>query len=335
MNNINYEMHDLFEQRNIYMNPPAGVDDQIKILRTRGLIIDDYNYAKSFLEEVYFHRFLSYSVPFFVNGDNRRYQENTKFIDVVKTYEFDSQLRILILDAIEKIEISVRTQFIKLSWKYGPHFYLNHKFFKDHRQLNESIERIQFQIKSGHDLLVSEYYHRYNDPDMPPVWIAVELTTIGQLSKWFLNLKNPGDKEEVAERYEIHYSVLQDILDNLTLIRNYSAHHNRIWNRHFNFESIVDDRHAVLNHALGDNNRMYSVLLLIIYILKTLGVEQPFYKRLAQLMNVYEVDISLMGFPNDWQHHFQNVMNIKSSNDNDSFRALRDLSVTSKNNSDS
>lgn len=305
------EMHDLFEQRNIYLNPPVSVDDQIKILRNRGIVIDDYPFAKDFLEEVYFHRFLSYSVPFFMNGDSRRYQLGTKFSDVVKVYEFDSQLRQLILGAIEKIEISVRTQFINLSWKYGSHFYLNHKLFRDHRLLNDSIERIQYQIKAGHDLLVSEYYHRYNDPEMPPVWIAVELTSIGQLSKWLLNLKNSADKEAVARRYEIHYSVLQAILDNLTVIRNHSAHHTRIWNRHFSFECIVDESHQFLSHALCDGSRIYSVLLLITYILKTLGVEQPFYNKLVNLIKVYEININVMGFPDDWQINFENVMHGK------------------------
>lgn len=308
----NAQMHDLFEQRNIYLNPPASVDDQIKILRERGMIVDDYPFAKNFLEEVYFHRFLSYSVPFFLNGDSRHYQLGTKFGDVVKVYEFDSQLRQLILGAIEKIEISVRTQFINLSWKYGSHFYLNHKLFRDHRQLNDSIERIQYQIKAGHDLLVSEYYHRYNDPDMPPVWIAVELTSIGQLSKWLMNLKNVEDKEAISRRYDIHYSVLQAILDNLTIIRNHSAHHTRIWNRHFSFDcSVSSDRHQLLNHALCDGSRIYSVLFLITYVLKTLGLEQPFYKRLINLIQIYEIPIAAMGFPDNWQDNFSRIMHGK------------------------
>ena len=48
------EMNDLFEQRNIYLNPPASVDDQIKILRNRGMIVDDYAYAKDFLKKFIF-----------------------------------------------------------------------------------------------------------------------------------------------------------------------------------------------------------------------------------------------------------------------------------------
>ncbi len=311
LHNNSYDMHDLFEQRNIYLNPPASVDDQIKILRSRGMIVDDYPFAKDFLEEVYFHRFLSYSVPFLELTNVRKYKLNTNFKDVVKVYEFDSQLRNLILEAIEKIEISVRTQFINLSWKYGPHFYLNHKLFRDHRALNDSIERIQYQMKASHDILVSEYYHRYNDPDMPPIWIVMELTSIGQLSKWLLNLKNQDDKAAVAKRYQVHYSVLQAVLDNLTLIRNYAAHHNRIWNRHFSFECIIDDRHKSISHALCDGSRIYSVLILITYFLKTLGIEQPFYKKLTGLISIYGINIKAMGFPENWQEHFSDVMNGK------------------------
>jgi len=306
-----YEMHDLFEQRNIYLNPPADVEDQIKILRNRGMIVDDYAYAKDFLEEVYFHRFLSYSVPFFADSTSRRYKLNTNFKDVVKVYEFDSRLRNMLLEAIEKIEISVRTQFINLSWKYGSHFYLKHKLFRDHKLLADSIEKLQYQIKASHDLLVSEYYHRYNDPDMPPVWIAVELTSIGQLSKWFMNLKNQEDKAAVAKRYQIHYSVLQSIMDNLTLIRNYAAHHNRIWNRNFTFECIIDDSHQSISHALCDGSRIYSVLILIVYVLRILGFHESFYKRLLGLIEIYNIDVTPMGFPENWREHFQDVMNGK------------------------
>ena len=307
----NREINDLSVQRNIYLNQPAGVNEQLQTLQKRGMIIDDYPFAKDFLEEVYFHRFLSYSVPFFDLGDKYCYKSGTTFQDVVKVYEFDSQLRSMILEAIEKIEISVRTQFINLSWKYGSHFYLNHKLFRDHKLLNDSIERIQYQLKAGHDLLVTDYYHRYQDPDMPPIWIAIELTSIGQLSKWLMNLKNIADKEAVAKRYEIHYSVLQAILDNLTMIRNHSAHHTRIWNRSFKLECIIDERHLVLSNALCDGSRIYSVLLLITYILKTLGIEQPFFKKLKNLIDIYGVNISAMGFPETWQNNFEAVMHGK------------------------
>lgn len=308
-NNLNDNTSD--SKKNVYANSPSGVNEQIQILQSRGLIIDDYEFAKDFLEEVYFHRFLSYSVPFLVKGNSHRYQAGTKFSTVVKVYEFDSQLRLLILGAIEKIEISVRTQFINLSWKYGPHFYLSHKLFRDHKLLNDSIERIQYQMKASNDLLVNEYFSNYHDPQMPPVWSAVELVTIGQLSKWLMNLKHEEDKDAVAKRYKIHYSILQAILDNLTLIRNSAAHHTRVWNQHYNFTCIIDDRHQSISHALCDGNKIYGVLLLITYILKTLGMEQPFFNRLTELINIYEIDIAEMGFPNTWQQHFDDVIHGK------------------------
>ncbi|MBP7846810.1 MAG: Abi family protein [Burkholderiales bacterium] len=311
MSNTKTKSHATPEHKNIYTSHPSSVDGQISILRQRGMLIDDYAFAKDFLEEVYFHRLLSYSVPFFINGNPQQYQPGTKFSDVVKVYEFDSKLRLLILEAIEKIEISVRTQFINLSWKYGPHFYLDYKLFKDHKLLNDSIERIQYQLKVSRDLLVSEYYHRYHDPEMPPVWIAIELTTIGQLSKWLRNLKQVADKESIARRYKLHFSLLQSILDNLTLIRNYSAHHTRIWNRHFDFECILDEQHDTLEHALCEGSRIYSVLLLMLYVLKTLGIEQPFYQHLVKLIEVYDVNIAAMGFPENWQANFQAVIHAK------------------------
>lgn len=312
MNNSKVKPQFITDKKNIYSRHPSSVDAQLDTLMKRGMIIDDYAFAKDFLEEVYFHRFLSYSVPFFVTGNTHQYKEGSKFGDVVKIYEFDSKLRLLILSAIEKIEISVRTQFINLSWKYGPHFYLDYKLFRDHKLLNDSIERIQYQLKVSNDLLVSEYYHRYQDPEMPPVWIAIELTTIGQLSKWLRNLKHEEDKENVSRRYELHFSLLQSILDNLTLIRNFSAHHTRIWNRRFDFECGLNDTpHNSLVHALCEESRIYSVLLLIIHVLKSLGFDQEFFYDLSKLIEIYKVNIEAMGFPFNWQENFKAVMDAK------------------------
>lgn len=313
MKNTSHKTATISPETNSYNKIPANIDSQIEILESRGMIIDDLRFAKKFLAENYFHRFLSYSVPFFCREDhsyNKSYIKHTKFSDVVRIYEFDSKLRLLILDAIERIEISIKTQFIHLSWKYGPHFYLSHKLFKDHKLLNDSIERIDYQMRVSNDLLVDEYFAKYDNPNMPPVWVAMDLVSIGQLSKWFMNLKHSEDKADIAKHFHLHYSVLQAILDNFTLIRNYSAHHARIWNRHYNFiECVLEGHNSAIGEALcSSDHRIYGVLIIITYVLGLIDNGPDFLLRLFQTIDFYKVNVSAMGFPDDWQDKFRQVL---------------------------
>ncbi|MEN9946187.1 MAG: hypothetical protein RLZZ293_573 [Pseudomonadota bacterium] len=298
---------------NIYQGSPSSVVEQIAILQQRGMIIDNFELANKFLEEVYFHRFLSYSVPFFAHTNGKKYIPNTHFKQVVQIYKFDSKLRILLLDVIEIIEISIRTQFIKLSWKYGPHFYSNHKLFYEHKQLNDTLERLQYQLKNSQDLLIYQYYTRYNYPELPPVWVAMELFTIGQLVKLIANLKHLEDRNSIAEFYHLPYSVFIAVLDNLTLIRNNCAHHARIWNQHFTFNCAWDsDLGQKLEHLCQDG-KIYSILLLITHLLSSLEVNKAnqFVQNLTNLITKYQVNVELMGFSPDWQTKFHYIMEQK------------------------
>lgn len=298
----------------IYAKLPSNVDEQILILKSRGMTVNDLTHAKKFLAENYFHRFLSYSVHFFestLNNTSKLYRQNTDFKDVVKVYEFDSKLRLLILEAIEVIEISIKTQFIHLSWRYGAHFYLNHKLFRDHKLLNDSIERIQYQMRVSSDLLINEYFAKYHDPEMPPVWVAMDLISIGQLGKWLQNLKSEEDKKEVARRYKLHYSVLQAVVNNLTHIRNYAAHHARIWNHHYDFAECVIAGHKsmVENVLCSVDNKIYGLLILIIYILHQIGDARNFVRDLVNYITIYNIDINAMGFPDTWRQNFNDILN--------------------------
>lgn len=304
--------HDIAEP-NIYNKLPVTINAQIDILTTRGMLITNIPLARKFLQENYFHRFISYSVVFFESktiNNSKKYIPGTTFEQVLDVYNFDSFLRELILHSIEKIEISIKTRFVELSHKYGAHFYLNHKHFKDHKLLNDSIERIQYQLKMNHELLVDSYCYHYNDPLMPPVWSAMEMVSIGQLGKWILNLKRVEDRQAVAEHYKLHYTVLQAVVDNLTLIRNNAAHHARIWNQHYEFIECVDaGHHELICDVLSrSNGKIYGVLALILHILTVLDDAHIFLDKLSSMIQKYDINVNEMGFPANWQNNFLNII---------------------------
>ena len=101
------------------------VKEQIELLSRRGMAIEDRQCARNNLKFISFHRLKAYWEPFEVpsksNGD-RAFREGTSFNDVLQLYRFDRELRLLVLDAVEIVEVALRTLWVNhMAESYGPH----------------------------------------------------------------------------------------------------------------------------------------------------------------------------------------------------------------------
>jgi abortive infection bacteriophage resistance protein len=96
----------------LYDKPPLSIADQIALLRRRGLVIADTAVAEHWLEHTNYYRLRGYWLPFEDTpaGGEHKFRQGTTFEDVTSLYVFDRHLRLLVLDLIERIEVSVRTQ---------------------------------------------------------------------------------------------------------------------------------------------------------------------------------------------------------------------------------
>ena len=98
----------------MYLKKATTIDEQIAILRKRGMIISDKEKAKETLLDIGYFRLGFYCFPFeqdYPNKNNRThvYTVNTKFEDVVRLYYFDCDLRNVLMNYINRIEINFRT----------------------------------------------------------------------------------------------------------------------------------------------------------------------------------------------------------------------------------
>lgn len=95
-----------------FAKPPASIDQQIDLLVQRGMDVPDRQRAAHYLRHLNYYRLRGYWLPFESgiadNGDHR-FQAGTMFEHVLERYVFDRELRLLVMDAIERIEVSVRT----------------------------------------------------------------------------------------------------------------------------------------------------------------------------------------------------------------------------------
>ena len=104
-----------------YNKPAIDINQQIALLRKRGLIIADEPAAKFFLHNISYYRLAGYWWPMQADKMNHRFKPNSTFENIFAIYNFDRELRILVFDAIERIEIAFRTKLIyQLSHEISP-----------------------------------------------------------------------------------------------------------------------------------------------------------------------------------------------------------------------
>jgi abortive infection bacteriophage resistance protein len=252
-----------------FTKPAVSVDQQLEILEQRGLSVKQPERAKRFLEVVSFFRLSIYMRPFQIPGnDDHLFKANTEFKQVIALYGFDRELRLLVIDAIERVEVAVRATLNNhMSCKYqtdtahsGSHWYLNSDLFnqrfnhqrlinditekqqKEAAQLSRDIakitnsnarsgikqQRIAQRTKENYPRF---YQQTYQTPNLMPGWAMTEELTLGSLSHMYQGLKRDADRKAIAKRFDVPHEVLASWLHTLNFVRNCCAHHSRLWNR--------------------------------------------------------------------------------------------------------
>ena len=219
----------------IYDKTSTTVKQQIALLQQRGLIIKDVVQAEHFLSNISYYRLAGYWWPMQRDKINHVFKTNSKFEDVIALYNFDRELRLLIFDIIERVEIGLRTKLIyKLSHEFDPWWFQDTSLFIDPRELVKTLNSLSDEIERSKDTFIKDHLKRYNtDMRFPPAWKTLEIATFGNLSKLYGNLKpNVRSKDVIAfELNTVNHTYLPSWLQSIAQIRNVCAHHGRLWNK--------------------------------------------------------------------------------------------------------
>ncbi len=282
------------------------IPEQVNLLKSRNLIIKDREIIYSVLTNVSYFRFSAYFHPFVVKNDpGQKFMIGTEFEDILGNYSFDRKLRLLVFDAIERIEIAFRTRLtVSLVEKYGPGWYHNANLFKDSDCFFKTIENFKKEYGSSNEVFIKHFKEKYSDSEFPPSWIALEIFSFGRLSRHFSNLKNNADKQLLADYFELRYPVLQSWLHSLSYVRNICAHHSRLWNRSLGIRPVFPSSKNFywLRNRDIHNNRSYYLLCILQYILNEVHTRNTFKSKLQSLLSDYPgIDKTVMGFPKNWE----------------------------------
>lgn len=287
------------------------LQEQIAQLQERGLLIKNTVLAEKYLSNISYYRLGEYWYVMQENKENHTFKPNSKFVDVIALYNFDAELRLLLFDVIEKIEISLRTKLIyHLSHEIDPWWFQNFELFSDSMALVKTLSNLQGELERSKDITIKSHFKNHKDDKrFPPAWKALEQTSFGALSKLYGNLKySVKSKDTIAKEFgAVNHTYLPSWLQSIAQIRNFCAHHSRLWNR--NLPSTVKLLPKPPNPWIIEkenipkqSNKLYMHLCLMKYVLNTIQPNNDFTSRLDVLFIKYSnVDPKALDMKPNWQ----------------------------------
>ena len=288
-----------------YTKLSLAVQDQVNLLKNRGLHIPDEIRAARYLQNISYYRLSGYMYPFLSDPKNHLYKAGASFEDVLDLYRFDREFRILVFSAIEKIEIALRTQTVNqfsIALK-DPFWYTDAKYFYDPVKHTAFLNNLSVNASRSNYIFIRHFFDTYTDP-FPPIWIIFEILSMGQFSILYSNSKKSPPRKAVADYFGLKETVFTTWLHTLVYVRNICAHHVRLWNKDLRIKVKlpIKTTNRWLSNSNVANNKVYTVLAIIIYMLDTITPHNTFRQKVKDLLMKYpNTNINAMGFPKDWE----------------------------------
>jgi abortive infection bacteriophage resistance protein len=317
-----------------YNKPYLTFQEQLTLLKSRGLIVTDDKAALQYLRRLGYYRLSGYwytcrklvPLPTDQKQPIRPHRQDgflaeARFKDAVELYVFDKNLRLLVLDAIERIEVAFRVDISYLMGKKDKFAYINPNLLHGNftKKTNPRTGKSKHQdwlfkhdqlINRSKEDFTTHYKTKYGLP--LPIWVAIELWDFGLLSTFYHGM-TIKDKTEIATKYKVpDWQVMESWLRCVNYARNVVAHHNRLWNR-----NLIDQPKLAKKGVMSEfdpligniqiTSRVYVLLCILSHFMRQICPRSSWSKRLVNLIksfpNTDHFDIEHMGFPEGWEDH--------------------------------
>ncbi len=271
------------------------------------MVFTDKQAAEHYLSHISYYRLRAYTYPYQNNKvPDHPFWKPTPFEQVLNDYVLDRKLRVIIFDALEKVEIALRTQIIyQYSMKHGSQWYENSDHFRKSHIFNSDLERLDKEIKRSQEEFIKHYKSKYTSPGRPPAWMALEVCTISTLSKMYDNLALSPEKKQIATHFGLaHPFLLESWMKTFSHIRNICAHHSRLWNRQIIIAPQIPNRpkYAWISIDLTEQHKIFTTLCCIRYFLNRISPGNNFGKKIQELLKLYpNANLKTMGFKPKWE----------------------------------
>lgn len=280
------------------------IPEQIRLLKSRGLQIPDEKFAASFLLDNNYYRISGYSLTL-RNNDN--FYKNATFQNIVDIYNFDHEMRHILLKYIEQIEVKLKSVLThEFSKEYGPFGYLNPDNFTDtakHRVILAKSESLKAQ-RTPHEAYLKHFI--VDLKSQVPMWAYVELYSISDISILY-KISQENIKRQVSAVFNIpesHYKLLEKFMHSMTILRNLCAHGSRIYNRLFEQKPRLSKNELKLLRTRPDGSVDNAHLFSFILVTRRLLNPDQFRNLTDNIIELSEkypfVSLTYYGFPENW-----------------------------------
>jgi abortive infection bacteriophage resistance protein len=302
------------------MNKQAlSISEQIELLKSRGMQFYDESSAHHFLENISYYRLKGYWWDMQDDYVSHTLKPNTYFEDVINRYNFDRHLKLILFDAIERIEVSLRTKMIyHLSLSYGGLWYLDASLFETNTVVigdvtktihKHTLDDLQKEFQRSQEIFIKDQRKRYPDQDVD-AWKILEVASMGTLSKLYKSLRlQLPEKATIAKEMGLNlHTELSSWLESITYIRNIIAHHSRLWSRNMVKKPIEKIKNPIdlwFTNPLIDvqTKKPFLIISCMVYLCNQVTPGHQIKNKILTLFeNNPSMPIYKLGFLNNWKN---------------------------------
>ncbi len=242
---------------------------------------------------------------------NHQFKPNTYFEDVIERYNFDRKLRLILFDAIERIEIALRTKMIYfMSQSYGALWYRDPQYFHDLNKFNANKTKLEKEFNYSQEVFIRDHKRRH-PADYPESWKILEISTMGTLSKIYKTIKfQLPEKASIAKEMGLNlHTELSSWLEAIVYLRNILAHHSRLFSRNMvkkPTEKINNPQLDWLDFPLSPAQvkKPFLIITSMVYLCNKVTPNHQIKSKILQLFIEHpNVPVYKLGFLNNWQQH--------------------------------
>ncbi len=288
-----------------YTKQLLSLQQQIDVLKRRGLLVENEEEAKSALDVISYFRLAGYWRLMEADRRQHIFKPGSRFSQILSLYRFDEELRILLFSAIQQIEVAVRARMIRIFAElHGAFWFMDSALAENSNLFDGNLRNLQEELNRSEDEYIQEHFRKYDSPSMPPVWKTMEVASMGTLSKLYSNMNDSAAKKAVSRSFGIpKFEYMRSWLRCVTVVRNICAHHARLWNAVIVINPSLPSRLPntwITNRQLTPD-KLYPHLCYIAYWLNSINPTNTFTKDIKALLAKYPVvDPAAMGMPRGW-----------------------------------
>lgn len=298
---------------------PRNIEEQIRLLRDKGMVFshDEEREAKEWFSRISYFRLKYYWRDLLDSDAEDSFIEGVSFSDIIQRYDFDHQLRLILFDAIEIIEVALRSKVINhMSQTAGNGlWYLDSSLFENKEYHEDFVYDLKYEFGRSTEPFAKEYIGCHSNwdeesfgGDNPDAWRIIEVASFGTLSKMYKNLKSQlPQRSAIANDFGLYSAKdLTGWLEAISLLRNIVAHHSRLWNRTLG-KKVANPgglRYKWLGSPLTEKqqNRPYAFIVAMLYLCNAVCPGNKIKNRILDLVKANQkIPYQRLGFIGKWE----------------------------------